>query len=1398
MAEVAGRPREINGPQAAESWQAAGAAAGAAAADSAVPGSGEAEEGGDEARDDAAEQSEEEGTPTRQGEHPARQAKIEDEARTAAEEFLRAAQMRIECVKVCAPGQLTALVEGSHAMVAGLRNAKTAQHLKNKLAQATSEHQSLLTQWSQRSGTIRVVVRVRPAVQASEEGEAVKTITGPGSRCRGLVISVQRGRRKAEEHSFKRFDYVLDAGKDQKSVFQELQAMLPSSGQGALTGPPQSACVLAYGQTGSGKTHTMHGGTGEARGLVPRVLLDVFSLAGRSGASISLSAVEIYNDIAYDLLDSSRTESANAVEAGAGRGFAAGHKAPPQGLNFRHGCASALGQAVNVPVATVDEAHAMLAQAAERRSTRSTSFNASSSRSHSMVFVYAHLPGASASEPALRLAFVDLAGSERLPACEAKDAVAEESRHINMSLSSLGSVIHALRHKANHLPFRGCLLTRMLEPFFQASGRVLLCVNISPEHRYAQETLCSLTFADRASRAVLGADSALEVQRGQALTCVRDAHLVVRSLIRQLLPRTGLGSRMQQRIPDGLALILISYMPEHGAAAFACRSWSQMCQSHRWWGRELQHSRKLALKILSFISPAMDAAGVCRCWWSAAGAYRVTMEASSAKVVEAHAGTSHAMWATAGARQRAAVWKALLSAGGGSGAVGDMPLALVRECVIGSTMQKDALRQLLLRMPQLRVAEVPSPDLVCPACTALARCSQLRALSISLDLVPNLINMKDVLLKCRQLRVLVLSCVVEHPFSLELFVDELPKVCGLRELSVSRCIAGWKDIERLVKSCTRLQTLRLSRSCVTGGHDPLKPPPLVPLARLRHLRSLDVRAQSGTKHSQRPWLTDDMFGVTSRLAELRELRADGQKLLSERCFFFLRRHTARLRVLHLSGCKAMSGDAAFALVHLCETLESLRLPALAIGQSERNLGTDTLRWCQGLSCPQLRELCVDAWPSLEDAGVQLLAKQNPTLRVLWLRQAPRLSDDAVTYLMALQDLRSLCLAACAGITDRALQELAGAPRLCYLDLSGCRQLTEPGIVELAKTIATPDGPPLRSVQFDLCKQLGRAAAEALAAAPGLHRCSLTSCRPLPEGATAWHDIQSHAAACEVLGVQQSFAALEDGEGGHGPLDAERRPPAAETAEEAPQCAICMDDITIDDAVWECPVCCNKLHNTEDCARGWLRHKQSCPTCRAAAVPPSDEPERSRDVVNPFRSWDGMPQQGSSQRHRPARSYSADVPSSRVGARNGYSAASARARGASPSLGPDLSLAGMNLRAPQALDRPPAEEQRQPAEEQASAVQRRRPPRPVGPAANRLAAAVAATPGLLGSVSSPHDGAARSVTSPPGSGGSAGCPRPVRSASLPGRRGPGARSGQGFDGFALAGLSIVGASRSAVA
>ena len=150
--------------------------------------------------------------------------------------------------------------------------------------------------------TIRVAIRVRPLMSGG--GESVVA-----TDARGAVVV--RGR---DGHAFTYPDVVV-RGSSQCVAFDALAAPLL-----ARLRDGYSCTLLAYGQTGSGKTHTMFGPTGcltEAElskgggggaparwGLFPRVALALLAEAG--GGALHASAVEVYQDKAYDLLDARR------------------------------------------------------------------------------------------------------------------------------------------------------------------------------------------------------------------------------------------------------------------------------------------------------------------------------------------------------------------------------------------------------------------------------------------------------------------------------------------------------------------------------------------------------------------------------------------------------------------------------------------------------------------------------------------------------------------------------------------------------------------------------------------------------------------------------------------------------------------------------------------------------------------------------------------------------------------------------------------------------------------------------------------------------------------------------------------------------------------------------------
>ena len=95
------------------------------------------------------------------------------------------------------------------------------------------------------------------------------------------------------------------------------------------------------------------------------------------------------------------------------------------------------------------------------------------------------------------LNLVDLAGSEKVSKTGAVGLTLEEAKKINLSLSTLGNVIHALTYKSEHIPYRDSKLTRLLKESLGGNYKASLIVTCLPHSYNLDEVISSLLFAKR-------------------------------------------------------------------------------------------------------------------------------------------------------------------------------------------------------------------------------------------------------------------------------------------------------------------------------------------------------------------------------------------------------------------------------------------------------------------------------------------------------------------------------------------------------------------------------------------------------------------------------------------------------------------------------------------------------------------------------------------------------------------------------------------------------------------------------------------------------------------------------------------------------------------------------------
>ena len=106
------------------------------------------------------------------------------------------------------------------------------------------------------------------------------------------------------------YDRVYDWTDTQEKIYNSAMKSVVLSTLNGYNGT-----IIAYGQTGTGKTHTIEGGEGEHRGLIPRASEEIFNYIEAASQDdskflVRISFLQIYCEKIADLLDKDGPEKA--------------------------------------------------------------------------------------------------------------------------------------------------------------------------------------------------------------------------------------------------------------------------------------------------------------------------------------------------------------------------------------------------------------------------------------------------------------------------------------------------------------------------------------------------------------------------------------------------------------------------------------------------------------------------------------------------------------------------------------------------------------------------------------------------------------------------------------------------------------------------------------------------------------------------------------------------------------------------------------------------------------------------------------------------------------------------------------------------------------------------------
>ncbi|KAI7161146.1 hypothetical protein KC349_g2989 [Hortaea werneckii] len=327
--------------------------------------------------------------------------------------------------------------EGPHNN-APARYADPAEQLASSQGQIVRKHPTISQALARLSdtGLIFRAARLRP-VTVEEKGQPQQAILAVPSRNAIIYDGTEYP-----------FDWVFGSS----ATNAEVSFLSLALADEILDG--HKGLILCNGPSGSGKSYTLL----EGDGLMKQAMFRLLGARGRFGqdAQLCCTLIEIYNDVAYDLLNKRRPLKGS----------------PPS-----------VREDVIASPSSID----LVLSHVNQRNLRQTALNATSSRGHILLTLFIRVQGSRRAE----VRFLDLAGSERLPTMAVQTALQREAENISSSRSALFQLLRAAeryRGSPNHyIPgSRDTTLNRLVFDSLKGDTKVILLTCLSPLQNSAQ------------------------------------------------------------------------------------------------------------------------------------------------------------------------------------------------------------------------------------------------------------------------------------------------------------------------------------------------------------------------------------------------------------------------------------------------------------------------------------------------------------------------------------------------------------------------------------------------------------------------------------------------------------------------------------------------------------------------------------------------------------------------------------------------------------------------------------------------------------------------------------------------------------------------------------------------